>query len=226
MPVGNQTPGIVASDFATLAFIVQQKLSQIATLTLARVVDCTNAGGVEPVGTLTVQPLVNMMSGDRVAFPHKPLYKVLYQRVQGGTNAVIIDPQPGDIGLIGFCSRDISAVKAAKGIANPGSFRQFSMADGVYLFTCLGGVAPTQYVVLNDEGVNIVSPTAVTIQAPTINLIGDVVQEGGDVSMSQALDVQGQIHSSTDVIADDISLKTHTHGGVTTGGGNTAVPNP
>lgn len=211
MAVGNQTPASVASDYATYLFMMQQKISQIATLTLARVIDCTNDGGVEPVGTLTVQPLVNMMSGDRVAFQHKPLHKVLYQRVQGGDSAVILDPKPGDIGLVGFCSRDISAVKAAKDVANPGSFRQFSMADGVYLFTCLGGVAPTQYVVLNDDGISIVSPVAITLQAPIINLVGDVVQEGGDVSMAQALDVQGQIHSATDVVADDISGKLHTH---------------
>lgn len=198
MAIGNQTPASVASDYATLAFLVQQKLSQVSTLTLARVIDCTNDGGIEPVGTLTVQPLVNMMSGDRVAFPHKPLYKVLYVRVQGGNSAVILDPKPGDIGLVGFCSRDISSVKAAKDIANPGSLRQFSMSDGVYLLTCLGGVAPTQYVVLNDEGVSIVSPTKITLQAPAIEIDGggnttidgkpflphthDGVQAGGDIS--------------------------------------------
>jgi hypothetical protein len=224
MGVGNQTPAGIASDYATFAFIVQQKLSQIATLALVRVIDCTNNGGIVPVGTLTVQPLVNMMSGDRTAFPHKLLYEVLYQRVQGGASAVILDPKPGDIGLVGFCSRDISAVKTAKDIANPGSFRQFSMSDGVYLFTCLGGIAPTQYVVLNDEGVNVVSPTQITLQAPTINFIGDVVQEGGDVSMAQALDVQGQIHSATDVVSDNISGKLHTHNDPQ--GGVVGPPNP
>lgn len=226
MGVGNQTPADVANDYASLAFTVQQKLSQLSTLTLVRIVDCTNDGGIALVGTVTVQPLVNMMSGDRIAFQHKPLYKLPYCRVQGGANAIIIDPVPGDIGIAGFCSRDISGVKKAQDIANPGSFRQFSMADGVYLFTCLGGVVPTQFIVMNDEGVSMKSPTGITLEAPTINFKGAVVQTAGDVTMSQALDVVGIIHSDTDVVADTVSGKTHTHGGVTVGGANTAVPNP
>lgn len=211
MAVGNQTPGSVASEFSTLSFIVQQALSRVSTLTLVRVVTCTNEGGIIPVGTVTVQPLVNLMSGDRIAFQHKPLYDLPYLRVQGGANAIIIDPQPGDIGLAGFCSRDISAVKASKDFANPGSARIFDMADGVYFYTCVGGVEPTQYLVANAEGISIVSPTAITLEAPTINLRGVVVQTDGNVSMSQVLTVTGEIHSDTDVTSDNISGKTHTH---------------
>lgn len=203
MAVGLQNPADVATEFATLQFLVQQMLSRVQTLTLVRIVDCTNEGGIVPAGTVTVQPLVNLMSGDRVAFKHLPLYKLPYLRVQGGANAVIMDPQPGDIGLAGFCSRDISAVKAAKDIANPGSFRQFDMADGIYIGGCLNGV-PTQYVVLNEEGVTVVSPTAITLQAPTITLDGQV-EATGDVH------TPGTITGDTDVIAGTISGKTHTH---------------
>jgi hypothetical protein len=224
MAVGNQTPGSVATDFAALQFTIQQLLSRVQTHSLVRIIDCTNDGGIEPVGTVTVQPLVNMMSGDRVAVKHKPLYKLPYQRVQGGVNAIIIDPKPGDIGLAGFCSRDISAVKNAKDIANPGSFRQFDMADGIYLFTCLGVTAPTQYLVLNDDGATIVSPVAITLQAPTINLKGAVVQTDGDVTMANNLDVAGTIHGAVDVIADNISGKTHTHNDPQ--GGVVGPPNP
>lgn len=216
MAVANQTPADVPTDYAVLRFLVQQKLSEIATLTLVRVEDCTNDGGIVPVGTVTVQPLVNMMSGDRVAFKHKPLYKVPYVRIQGGANAVILDPQPGDIGLAGFCSRDISAVKQAKDVANPGSFRMFSMADGIYLGGCLNGV-PTQYVVFGSEGVTVVSPTAITLQAPTITLDG-AVEATGDIH------TPGTITGDTDVIAGTISGKTHPHGGVTPGAGTSGPP--
>lgn len=210
MPVANQTPIDVANEYATLSFIVQQKMSQLATLTLVRIVSCTNAGGVAIVGMVTVQPLVNLMSGDRVAFPHKPLYNLPYLRTQGGANAIIIDPKPGDIGLAGFCSRDISSVKKAKDIANPGSFRMYSMADGVYIGGCLNGV-PTQYVRFNDAGIEIVSPLAITLRAPTITLDGNV-------------EATGTIHSAVNVISDTISGKTHTHSDPQ--GGNTGPPNP
>lgn len=225
MAVGNQTPNDVASEFATLQFIVQQALSRVQTLTLVRIVDCTNEGGIVPVGTCTVQPLVNLMSGDRVAFKHRPLYKLPYLRVQGGANAVIIDPQPGDIGLAGFCSRDISAVKNSKDIANPGSFRQFDMADGIYIGGCLNGV-PTQYIVFADDGVSIVSPTEITLQAPTVRILGELQQSNGDASFAQNVDVGGDVTVQGEVTAGNIPLTTHKHTGVTPGGGTSGTPVP
>lgn len=212
MPVANQTPLDVATEYATLSFIWQQKMSQIATLTLVKIIDCTNDGGLEPVGTVTVQPLVNLMSGDRTSFPHKPLYHLPYLRTQGGANAIIMDPKPGDIGLAGFCSRDISAVQNSKAQANPGSYRMFSMADGLYIGGCLNGV-PEQYVLFDDAGIVVVSPNAITLRAPAITLDGDV-------------EVTGMLHTPQDVFADTVSLKDHTHGGVDPGGGNSGPPNP
>lgn len=226
MPVANQTPADVASDYATLAFIVQQKISEVATLTLVRVVDCTNDGGIVPVGTVTVQPLVNLMSGDRVAFKHKPLYKLPYMRVQGGRNAVIIDPQSGDIGVAGFCSRDISAVKTAQDIANPGSFRQFSMADGIYMFTCMGAEAPDQYIVANAAGLKLLSPTLIELEAPTVRIKGSFEQTDGDASFEQNVDVGDSLTAQTEVKAATIALTTHTHSGVTPGGGTSGPPIP
>lgn len=224
MSVGLQTPASVATDFATLQFVVQSTLQRMQTVTLVRVIDCTNDGGVEPVGTVTVQPLVNLMTGDRVAVKWKPLYKLPYVRVQGGANAVIVDPKPGDIGLAAFCSRDISAVKATKDIANPGSFRQFDIADGVYLLTCLGTTAPEQYLVMNDEGVTILSPTAITLQAPMINLKGNVNQSNGNVEATGNIHTPGTITGDTDVIANGKSGATHTHGGVQSGSSQTNPP--
>jgi phage baseplate assembly protein gpV len=87
----------------------------------------------------------------------------------------------------------------------------------------MGGLlnaVPTAWVRFSEDGVEVLSPVKVTLQAPTIELKGDVVQTGGDVSMS------GTATVAVDVIGGGISLKNHTHGGVTTGGGNTAPPNP
>jgi hypothetical protein len=219
MAVGNQTPPSIATDYAALAFVVEQKISQVSTTTLARVIDCTNEGGIVPTGTLTVQLLVNMLAGDGQAIKHAPIYKVPYKRIQGGANAVIIDPQPGDIGVIGFCERDIGAVKTARDVANPGSARKYSKSDGVWLATVWAAQAPSQYIVFTGGGISVVSPTAVTIQAPTITLDGNV-EATGDVH------TPGTITGDTDVVAGTISGANHTHGGVTAGGANTAVPNP
>jgi hypothetical protein len=135
---GQQNPGTSASEYNALAFVVGQLLQKMQTVTLVRVVAVSNDGGVSPVGTVDVQPLVNQMSGDRKPTPHGTVYGVPYFRLQGGTDAVILDPKVGDIGMCAFASRDISAVKVAKAPANPGSFRMYDWADGLYF----GGFRP------------------------------------------------------------------------------------
>lgn len=224
--VGLQTGADVATEWATLQFVVRGILSRVATCALVKVVQCANSGGVSPVGTVDVQPIIDMVTGGGVTVPHKNLYRLPYIRLQGGTNAVILDPQPGDLGLAWFASRDISAAKSPAGVAAlkggansvpPGSERQFDMSDGLYMGGLLNGT-PAQYVRFAEGGVTVLSPSKVTIQAPTIELKGAVVQTGGDVSMSATLTV------ATDVVGGGKSLKTHTHGGVTTGGGTTGPP--
>jgi len=141
---GQATPQTDGSDYNTMLFLIQQRLLKIRTITLVQVKACTNSGGVSASGTVDVQPLVNQMSGRRLSTPHGTLYKMLYQRSQGGSNAVILDPVAGDIGIAVFCDRDISGVKKARGQANPGSFRTFNFADGIYLGGTLNGT-PEQF---------------------------------------------------------------------------------
>lgn len=224
-----QQPSDVASDYATTRFIIEALLSRVSTCTLVRVVSCTNDGDLSAVGTVDVQPLVNQIAGDGSAWPHGRLFKLPYCRAQGGTNAVILDPKPGDIGLVVFASRDISAIKSATGKAqaadpatrglNPGTKRQFDMSDGLYVGGLLNGT-PEQFVRFYDGGVEVISPTKIRLEAPTIELAGDVVQTDGDITATGSITAEG------DVVGEGISLHDHTHGGVTAGVANTAPPNP
>lgn len=207
---GNQTLTTGADEYNTLLFIIRQQLLKLQTVTLVRVVKVTNSGGVSPVGLVDVQPLVNQMSGNRQATPHGIIANVPYMRLQGGADAIILDPKVGDIGMCGFASRDISAVKKAKAAANPGSLRVFDWADGLYFGGFLNG-APTQYVRFEAGGVHVVSPTAVTIQAPSITLDGDV-------------HITGETTADGDVTAEGTSLHTHIHSGVQSGGGTSGPP--
>lgn len=142
---GQAAPQVEQSDYNTTVFLIQQGILKVQTMTLVKVLACTNTGALAASGTVDVQPLVNQMTGNRLSIPHKPLYKMPYQRMQGGGGAVILDPVPGDIGLALFASRDISGVKTAKGQANPGSFRSYNYADGIYLGGVLNGI-PSVYV--------------------------------------------------------------------------------
>jgi hypothetical protein len=145
-----------------MKFIIRSALSGVRTSIPVEVMAVTNGGGVSPIGTVTVRPLVNATDGAAVAWPHAGIANVPYMRIQGGSNAVIIDPQVGDIGIATVCDRDISGVKNVGAAANPGSTRKHDMSDMVYLMTIIGA-APTQYVQFNSSGISIVSPTAVNV---------------------------------------------------------------
>ncbi|WP_254926084.1 phage baseplate assembly protein [Bordetella genomosp. 11] len=243
---GLAQPGDGVGQYGALLFLIRTVLlKELRTIDLVEVVGVTNAGGLEPVGFVDVQPLVDQVDGVGNATPHGVLHHLPYFRLQGGTDAAILDPKVGDIGMAAFASRDISSVKATKAQATPGSNRSFDMADGLYFGGLLNGT-PTQYVRFSPDGIEIVSPTSIrlaapnivlqateaigltagttiTNSAPLIELDGELTQgegpQGGNASMHGPLNVE------TDVTANGTSLHTHTHGGVQTGGGNTGAPN-
>lgn len=121
-------------------FMVEQILGRVRTAMLVKVKTVTG-GGNAAVGMVDVQPLVKMMDGVGNSFSHGVVNNLPYFRLQGGKNAVIIDPKAGDIGVAVFADRDISGVKRAKKEAPPGSFRRFDHADGLF-FPCFLGEKP------------------------------------------------------------------------------------
>lgn len=211
-----------ATDTANaLDFVVRMVMGQMATATVVKVLAVSNAGGVTAVGTVDVLPLVAQIDGAGNATPHAPIYGLPYMRLQGGTDAVILDPKVNDIGLAAFASRDISAVKATKAAANPGSFRQFSLSDGLYIGGFLNGV-PTQYVRFSTTGVEIVTPGVVNVQAGgTVTITSPNMRLVGPVHVTGALTGDSTAAFTGAVSGDGRSLTTHKHTGVTVGGGNT-----
>lgn len=143
------------SQFNAHAFQIQQELGLLRTATLVQVKAVTNSGGLSPIGTVDVLPLVNLLDGQGKSSTHDVLHALPYGRIQGGLNAIIMDPQVGDIGIAIFADRDISSVKANKAQANPGSFRRFDMADGTYLMTVLSASTPNQYIQFNASGITV-----------------------------------------------------------------------
>lgn len=188
------TPAAAASDAARIDFVIRAALSGVRTSIPVRVESCTNAGGVAGVGTVDVTPLVNMLDGQGKSIPHGIIHGLPYCRMQAGGSAVIIDPVPGDIGLISVCDRDISTVKASSVQSAPGSLRKHDLSDAVYLMTVISA-APSQYIqFLPGGGINIHSPGAVAITSSALT------------------------HNGVNVDA------THVHGGVSIGGASTGVP--
>ena len=174
----NFVPANNGSEIGRLKFIIAAALSGVRTAIPVQVISVTNSGGASAIGTVSVKVLVKAVDGNGNAIKHGTIFNAPYLRIQGGTNAIIIDPQVGDIGLGVICDRDISAVQNKRGEAPPGSSRQNDLSDIIYLSTIISATPPTQYVQFNASGITITSPTQVTINAPTITLNGNVVSTG------------------------------------------------
>lgn len=184
----NLTPAANASDVERIQFVVRAALSGLRTSGPVKVIGVTNDGGVSPIGYVDVEPQVSGVDGSGNAWPHGTIYNVPYMRIQGGSNAVIIDPNEGDIGIATVCDRDISTVKNTSAVASPGSLRRHDMSDMVYLMTIIAA-APTQYIQFNSSGINIVSPNPVSVQAAsaTVTASGNVsVTAGGSATVQAA----------------------------------------
>ncbi|TCJ96130.1 hypothetical protein EV694_1681 [Volucribacter psittacicida] len=190
-----------------LQFMVNNLIGRIQTVTLVQIKN-VNATGVNPVGTVDVQPMVAQLDGQGNAYTHGVIHNIPYFRLQGGNNAVIIDPKVGDIGMCGFCSRDISSIKNNKKPSNPQSLRKFDYADGLYFGGFLNGV-PSQYIFFKDSGIEIVSPNEVKIKASKIIL--DAPVEAKNTIMADK-DITDNVSSGGKSMANMRKVyDTHTH---------------
>lgn len=174
-------PGEDGSEFTALRFFIQQILSRVNTSSLVLVTK-VDEGGTGPVGSVDVIPMINQLDGAGNGHPLSTLHNLPYLRIQGGANAIILDPQIGDIGIAVFCSRDISTVKRTKAQANPGSWAMHSMSDGLYLGGVLNG-APTQYVYFGENEITIHTPGEINFESSAVkhngvNIGEDHVHDG------------------------------------------------
>jgi len=204
------TPGDAGSELGRIQFMMRAVLSGLRTAIPVRVMAVTNSGGVSPIGMVDVLPLVSAMDANRSVMPHKTVYGVPYGRIQGGANAVILDPQVGDIGIATVCDRDITGVKATGGVSAPSTTRKHDMSDMVYLMSIIGA-APTQFIEFNAGGITVTSPNAVTVNAAsaTVNApttINGTLHVTGAITADSTLTVTGAITGASTIgAAGDIT---------------------
>lgn len=149
------------SQFHNMLFAIRQALSEVRTGVPVKVI-AIHGGGVGKPPTIDVQPLVKQMDGVGNASSHGTIYGVPVARNQGGANAIINDPQVGDLGHMVVSDRDISSVKANSAEANPGSYRRHDLSDGVYHAAMLA-VTPTQYIQFMADGVKMLDKNGNTV---------------------------------------------------------------
>lgn len=164
----------VNSEWNRLQFAIRSIMNQMATTTLVQIKAVREEGAGFVVDA---QPMVSQVDGAGNAVPHGIIHGMPVWRIQGGSSAVVVAPAVGDIGVAIFASTDISGVKRSGAPTTPGSARRFDWGDGIYL----GGVlnaAPTQFVRLDNDGITITSPVAVTVTAPDVTVNGDATVNG------------------------------------------------
>jgi hypothetical protein len=220
---GQQSPSDSASGFNVQNFIVWQILSRVRTVTPVKVVTVQNDGGVSPTGFVDVQPLVDMIDGLGQATQHGIINNLMYFRLQGGKNAVIIDPEVGDIGVALIADRDVSAIKASKKQGPPGSRRMFDLADGIFVGGILNA-APEQYVQFNGDGMKLAckNDNTIVMNSDGITINGVLIDRSGNISGVGTLDASGE------GTFDGHTVGGHTHDvpGVQTGGSTVPSDTP
>lgn len=201
-----------ASEFNALSFMMEQMIKgMVNTAIPVRVDSCTKPGVGGAAGYVSATPLVMQRGADGKSLAPVSMPQLPYYRVQAGTAAVVLDPQPGDIGLAVFSQQDASNVK--EGTSEPvqaGSFRCFDMSDGFYCCSVLGAGAPETYVHLDPEKgeVTVKAPTKITLDAPTIELKGSLQMgnaagsgTGDTMKITGNLDVTGSVKTDGNVTA-------------------------
>ena len=128
--------------------------------------------GVNIVGFVDIQLMIEQTNGQKKGNETAIICNVPYVRIQGGTNAVIIDPEINDLGVAIFASRDITNFKEARRQTPPATWRKFSISDAIYI----GGIRnqkPVQYIHFRNDGIEIYSPKRVHITTPTVLIDSD-----------------------------------------------------
>lgn len=147
-------------------------------------------------GIATVQPSLpfNAPDGRSVAMPPIVGVPVVMPTCSGGTIGVSLPIQPGDGVLLVFSERSLDDWSKGGESADP---RRHDLTDAIAIPGCYSGGVPANS---SSDLTLFAGSTKMTVTSGKISIAG------GDLEV------------------DGVSFKTHVHGGVTPGGGNTAAP--
>lgn len=174
----------------------------------------------------TVRPLVQVKTTAGENVQRAQVAEVPVLALGAGGFAITWPVRAGDLGWIEASDRDISLYLQAQDEAPPNTLRMHSFEDARFIpdamrqYTIAGEDADRLTIQSLDSStriaigagiVKITSPGTVEIVSPTTAITGNVTVSGTVVAMG-------------DVTGAGISLSTHRHTGVQTGGGTTGTP--
>lgn len=173
--------------------------------------------------TATVRPIVALLTTGGDIVPRASVARVPVLALGGGGFVINFPLQPGDRGWIEASDRDISLfLQGMQDDLAPNTRRLHSFEDGrfipdVFAAYDVGDVGADAMTIQSLDGAVRVelSPTRIRMVATDVLIDADNTRINSNVETFGTLKNNGVNVGST-----------HTHGGVQTGGGNTAVPNP
>lgn len=211
---GQQDFNTDASPYNAENFHIRQEINKINTAEPATV-GSVSGGGVAKSGTVSDTPIVNLVTGTGEGMKQSPLFTIPYFRYQGGENAFIVDPKPGDIGINVYAMRDTEAMKEGDGSpCNPGSARRYSKGDG-FFFSSFLGKEPRRYVMIDDEGITLDDGAGGRIELKAGKLT--ITAPNGVAIDTPETTLTGQVRAEGNMTAGQISMQGHRHTGVEAG---------
>lgn len=201
--------------------VIDESLANLHTATIAKV---TAVGQT----TINCKPVMaRVVDGQKVQLPEFKAVPPCF--MQGGGSYTAHPIAVGDYALLIFTERCFDNWYAGVDNEIPLEYRMHDYSDG---FALVG---------INPLGGAISIPDKITQIGDTVQK-GDYEHEGdraqtGDFSLTGNMTVEGgeggtiNMANTTlnltngDIIVDGVSVKSHTHSGVQTGGGNTGTPN-
>lgn len=216
------TPTQSQGGASELQAVIKSLVGKIHTNQLVEVVGIYDSDDLTPVGFVDIKQLVPTIDGSNNVYDTGIIKKVPYFRLQGGANAIVINPKVGDIGLAGFCERDISMVKRNRKLSPPNTRRQYSINDAVYWGGFLNGT-PSQYIQFKGDEIVIKANSKVTINSPESEFTGSL-KVNGTTEMVGAVTTQSTINAIGNITSNGLTFNTHRHGGVQSGSSDTGNP--
>lgn len=206
---GQQTPYDSSTEFDVISFIVRQRIALLDTMKLVQIVAVHPGTGTPPIaGTVDVQLLVQQIDGSGNVQSNGVVYGIPFFRLQGGKWAVICDPDVGDFGYVVCSDRDVSNVVKNPGQATPGSYRKYSVSDGVYVGGCINQVPVATIDLRRDGTLKITDANGIVLDTTSGSLvITGNVEVNGTLKIDKletgedGLNVSGAISATGEITA-------------------------
>lgn len=210
------------NDAESMAYAFDMLMSGYFFIEMVKVLDIR---GKAPNIVVDILPLISRKDKSGTLIENSPIYDVPIFRLQRGNSAIIMNPVPGDIGMIAICDRDTTLVRANLKESPAGSSRRHSKSDAVYLGGFLNrepdqviefadgaiNIRTSNPVNINCSSANITAPDGVTVTTPVMHVTGSITADGDitDNNSSQTASLKS--------LRDNYNLHKHMVSGVQSG---------